>query len=540
MKPNSVIHRYLFRELLPPFGINILFFTFIFLLTEILKITNMIVNYRMGVGVVVRLLMYSMPYFLVFVIPLAVMMSVLLTLLRMSGDNEFIALEACGVSMKRLLPPVLAFCLMGSLLTALTIMEGLPRGRMAFKRLAVEVAKTSVDVGIKERQFNTGFNGVMLYVNAIDPVRRELIDVFIQDERTGETPITIVAPRAFMRVETETARFHLRLLNGTINRVDLDKRISSSTRFDSYDLVLDLNRAISSALDGASDPKDEKEMRLGELWDFLTAYRAENRPLDGRYYEALIEFHKKFSIPFACVALGLVAIPLGIRSRTARRSFGLGLGLVLFLAYYLLLSAGLVFGEAGVYPPLVGMWVPNLVMIGIGLYLLDQTVRNRPLFIERVINAVRWFRQAPTRTDEPESSVFCRPIGGLTSCIGCISRSRRWPCAVCGRSCSRRPWPRPNGGGRCSSAWDSSRRRCRPSPEPNGGFGSTPCPWARSRRPSPCCGAFGSAFPVPGSSCRSPRSRAWKRPAVWPGATSMRSFIFRTTRCFPYPGLSGA
>ena len=57
---------------------------------------------------------------------------------------------------------------------------------------------------------------------------------------------------------------------------------------------------------------------------------------DAPYYSALIEYHRKFSIPAACFALGLLAVPLGVESRRAKRSFGLALGLLMFLFYYLL------------------------------------------------------------------------------------------------------------------------------------------------------------------------------------------------------------
>ena len=110
---------------------------------------------------------------------------------------------------------------------------------------------------------------------------------------------------------------------------------------------------------------------------------------DEQYYTTLIEFHKKFSIPFACIALGILAVPLGVQSESAKRSSGLGLGLVFFLIYYLMLSAGQVFGEAGVYPPAIGMWVPNVVMGGLGLFLVVRTANDRPVKIDSAIDPVR-------------------------------------------------------------------------------------------------------------------------------------------------------
>ena len=91
---------------------------------------------------------------------------------------------------------------------------------------------------------------------------------------------------------------------------------------------------------------------------------------DPDYYKGLLEFHKKFSIPFSCIALGLIAMPLGISAGSRKKSFGLGAGLISLLAYYILLSAGFVFGETGFYPPVIGMWIPNIAIGCTGAFLL--------------------------------------------------------------------------------------------------------------------------------------------------------------------------
>ena len=109
MKLNSIIGRYVFQEMIPPFIINLVFFTFMFLMTRILEITDMFVNYGVNVWTVLKILGFTMPFFLQFIITMSVMMAVLLTFLKMSTDNEIIALKAGGVSLYRLLPPVFLF-----------------------------------------------------------------------------------------------------------------------------------------------------------------------------------------------------------------------------------------------------------------------------------------------------------------------------------------------------------------------------------------------------------------------------------------------
>ncbi len=374
--------------MIPPFVINLLFFNFIFLLTKILDITNMIVNYRISLFDVMLLLIYSMPHFLEFVIPMSVMTTVLLTFFRLSSDNEIVALKAGGVSIYKLLPPVLLFCLIGCMLTGFMTIYGLPWGRLSFKKLTYEVALSNVNIGMKERTFNDNFEGVMLYMNKIDLKNKALIDIFIEDQRTRNIISTIVAPRGEMYSEPDKLLFHLRLHNGTINQVDIENKTVHSITFDTYDINLDLKKSVTTK----KGRKDEKEMNIVEL----NKYLKDTVNKDAKYYAALIEFHRKFSIPFACFALGLLGVPLGVQSKSAKRAFGLGFGLIFFLLYYLMLSAGWVFGEAGVYPPLIGMWMPNIVIGGIGLYLFVRTANDRPVMIDSFLNLFN--RQRRRRT----------------------------------------------------------------------------------------------------------------------------------------------
>ncbi len=389
MKPNAILYRYIIREMLPPFLLNVIFLTFIFLLSRILEITNLIVNYKIGLAPVFRMIIYTMPYFLAYVIPMSVMLAVLLTFLRMSGDNEITALKASGVSLYQMLPPVLTFCLAGCLLTAFMSVYGLPWGRLALKELTFKVIVSNVDIGLKEREFNNSFKRVMLYINKVDIKTRTLIDVFIEDYRSKDHSITVVAPRGRIFSDPEKTAFRLSLYNGAINQVDLKSKSVNTVRFETYDINLNLRESVTGDIEG---PKDEKEMTLAELRQYLE----EVPEKDDRYYTTLMEFHKKFSIPFACIPMGLLAIPLGVRSRIARRSYGLALGLIFFLFYYLLLSVGLVFGETGQYPPIIGMWVPNLVIGCLGVYLFYRTAKDDPVQLDIVDRIVRRFGRIAT------------------------------------------------------------------------------------------------------------------------------------------------
>ena len=383
MKINSIVHRYIFLEMIPPFFISLAFFTFVFLMTKILDITNLIVNYSISMTKIGLLLFYSMPYFLVFVIPMSVLMAVLLTFLRLSNDNEIIALKAGGVSLYRLLPPAMLFCFIGSIATAFMAMYVSPWGRWSARYLVYDVAQSNISIGLKERTFNDSFSGVMLYADKIDIKENSLFNVFIEDSRNDRVVSTIVSPRGALYKNPKDLSYRLRLHNGTINQINIGQKVSNSMKFETYDVILDIRSAIHKAKQDSK--KEEKEMYINELNEYLTTAKHK----DTRYYKSLIQFHNKFSIPFACIAFGILGVPLGVQSKSDRKSYGLVLGLIFFLLYYLLLLMGWILGKSGTFPPLMGSWVPNIVIMVIGLFLLFRTARENPVGIHSVRDVLK-------------------------------------------------------------------------------------------------------------------------------------------------------
>ena len=182
----------------------------------------------------------------------------------------------------------------------------------------------------------------------------------------------------------EKMMYHLVLFNGTIHQTNRKDRSANAISFNTYKLSLDLQKEFEGA---GKRYKRRQEMSIAELRQFM----ADCPEKDEDYYDAQMILHRRFSIPVACLAMSLVAFPLGIQSKTAKRSYGLILCLFFFLLYYVMLTAGYAFGENGAYPPVIGMWLPNLVMGGLGLYFLIQTGRERNLMIEYLIRRLQNF-----------------------------------------------------------------------------------------------------------------------------------------------------
>ena len=390
MKITSIINRYILKEFLAPFAVNVSFFTFIFLMAELIQITNWIVNYSINLTTVLRMILYQIPFLLIFVLPISVMITILLTFLRLSNENEILAIKSGGISIYALLAPAFAFCFIGFVLTMMMSVYGQSKGRAALRELTREVVSSNITIGLTERTFNENFANVVVYVNEIDPQNRTLKDIFIEDRRQPDQDNTVVAPRGEVFNDPQHAVSHLILFNGTIFQVDLKDKVAHSTSFERYDIRLETKRTPANTEEGSQHPK---AMSTGDLYRLVKTANADNE----LYFRALVELHRRFALPFGCFALGLLAVPLGVQSKTAKRSFGIFLGLLFYLLYYLLMSAGKIYGETGAYPPAIGMWLPNFVIGGLGVYFLIRTANERTLKVDVIYSRLRhmlfkWFQ----------------------------------------------------------------------------------------------------------------------------------------------------
>ena len=362
-----------------PFIISLFFLTFVFLMTRIPEITNMVVNYNADILSVAFMVVYTLPRFLEFTIPMSVMISILLTFMRMSQENEILALKGAGVSLYKFLPPVLIFCFSGIFLTMCITIFGVSWGKLSIKKKTIELARSSIDAALQARQFNCELENVMIYVSHVDMKTKALKDVFIEDRRTkGAISISIAPSGKLIRLEDEQV-YTIRLYNGIINQVDVDEKSVSSIQFENYDINIDLNRMNKGS---GKILKDLDEISLVDLIGLIRSGIKDNSHL----IEALMELHEKFSIPFACLSLGLLAFPLGIQSASFRRSSGFGFGISFFLLYYFLLAIGWSAGETGKYPPVLAMWLPNVIMGGVGVFFLVRNAKEKPVLLPVFFN----------------------------------------------------------------------------------------------------------------------------------------------------------
>jgi lipopolysaccharide export system permease protein len=206
---------------------------------------------------------------------------------------------------------------------------------------------------------------MVIYVDRMKSLD-DMEGIFISDERSAKEPYAIAAKRGALTADQRTMDVTLALRDGAIHTLPREEQSYTQMGFDAARLHLD----ISSALVQKGAPgRGFEDMNSRELLREIRRARREGKPTTP--LEA--EFHKRLSIPFACLILGLVGAPLGIRRGRSGKSAGIAVAFLVFLVYYMILGTAANLAETGALPPLPAYWIPNAFMaMAAGLFVIKK------------------------------------------------------------------------------------------------------------------------------------------------------------------------
>lgn len=363
--------KYILREIYSFFFVGLLVFIFIIMATRMIWMTDLLVNQRVSLFQILKIILCLIPQAIVFSMPAVCLMGVLLAFIRLSADNEIVALNAAGISLYQVMTPVILFSLTGYIITSLIAIYGVPWGNRSYRDVIFSIMRSKMDVAIKERIFYEPFEDkIVFYVNSFSSKERTMKDLFVVDSRDQQFTTTIVAKKGKIISSDRSDIVTIRFMDGTIfpNETDFNKA-RSTIKFDTYDLNIDLRDVMSSMVSRERTPK---EMYMGELIENLKKSQGkESVNLIG------IKLFEMFSIPLATFILGLIGAPLGAYLKGRGYSRGIILSLIIFLLYYISFMGVRYICETGIISPSIGVWIPVFLLLFICVYLLVQATNYR-------------------------------------------------------------------------------------------------------------------------------------------------------------------
>jgi len=380
-----ILDRYLIREILPPLVLALVVLTFVLEIPPILQQGQTLIAKGVEWSIVVRLLATLLPQALAVTIPMAVLIGILIGLGRLSADREFVAMQACGISLYRLLRPIALVALAGTAATAYEMIVALPDANQTFRDITFRVVASRVMADVKPRVFFTTFPNRVVYARDVT-AGGAWRDVFLADtSQTGQTTVYF-AQEGRLSVDRAHRLVQLELKNGTRHTTQASKPDEyEGTEFGTILLNLDPQTVFPRP-----PPKGLNEMTIAELRASLAEGVAHGDPGYGARYNLQL----KFALPVACLVLAVIGLALGATSRKDGKlaSFVLGFG-VIFVYYVVLWTSRALAIGSGVVPGLAP-WVPNIVfgVVGIGLMLWRAGSADQPI---RISIPVFWRRAEP-------------------------------------------------------------------------------------------------------------------------------------------------
>jgi LPS export ABC transporter permease LptG/LPS export ABC transporter permease LptF len=365
-----ILDRYILKEVTPSFLLGIGVFTFVLLLNEILRLAQRLVTQSATASETAGILFNLLPSVLCLTIPMGFLLGVLIAFGRLSADSEIVAMRASGVSLYRLLFPILVTAAAGWLATSHLIISVLPDSNQRVRQLLFQVMTSQAGTEVRPRVFYDRLFPNLMFLVMDTPTGAEYWqNVILADLASPDSPRVTFAEEGRLLVNRDERTVSFYLKNAELHQVsqmepgDYQRQVSA-------EIWLPLPTANFFPPEDFDVPRGARELGLGQLH---TAYAETGLPV------YLTEIHKKFSIPFACFVFGVLGLALGIRNRRDGRSWGFVASLSILFVYYLLIDVGESMANNGRLSPLLGMWAANLVMGAAALFLLVRAAREAPI-----------------------------------------------------------------------------------------------------------------------------------------------------------------
>jgi len=370
----KLLDRYIIKEIAYPFLIGLLVYTFVMFMNEILISAELFITQNVPLKTVINLLLYLLPSILAFTFPMSVLMGILAGISRMSSDYEIMALRSAGISLSRLLRPVLLFSLICFIITSYLTLWASPRYNHKFIKTFNQIMLTKTKFQVKPREFYESIPNLVIFIQDKLPTG-EWKNILVNFSNSPKIQRIIFAKKGNLEINRKAQKAILHLQNGLIHSYKIkEPEKYSLTSFSSFKEELDIKNLFIKT----SKEKRVREKDIEELFKSIKKIETRN----SLYNSHLIEIHKKFALPFACIIFAFLGLPLGISVKKGGRTIGFTISLIIILIYYILITAGENLAHDNKISPFLGMWGANIIIGIFGVILFYFSLKEFSLSIK--------------------------------------------------------------------------------------------------------------------------------------------------------------
>lgn len=384
-----ILNRYILKENGGAFILGVILLTFVLMMDRFFDLIDLIIGKGLHPSIVLETMFLSLPFILALTIPMAVLVGTIVAFGRLSHDHELVALQASGIGFFVCQLPVLLAA--GILATSLVLFNNyiLPESNHRMKNLMIDISQKKPAVKIREGIFIPDFAGYQIYIERTDPRRSRIYGVTIYEtEMRGRSRI-ISAADGEIEFSAGKRVFTIALNNGEIHEIDdqyPERSLFLKFKKHTINIPMDMemvrrerefrsDRELSTGamLEAVEELRQEIAARMARIPGSGAKESSRLRmEIDSKRRQVnkyLVEVHKKYAIPVACVVFVLIGAPIGSYLRRGGLGIGMGVSIGFFLLYYVGLVAGEEIADRGIISPWLSMWLPNILLGGAGVLL---------------------------------------------------------------------------------------------------------------------------------------------------------------------------
>jgi LPS export ABC transporter permease LptF/LPS export ABC transporter permease LptG len=363
-----ILTRYILREVIAHALIGAAIFTFVIFTRDLGHILELVVRASAPLPSIAEIFFFTVPVALSYTLPMSVLVGILIGLSRLAADSEITAMRASGMGVWSFLRALSSFVIAAWLIALGNGLYIAPRSQAALGHLEDRLKGSQVSFEIQPRVFYEGFPKYVLYVQDVKSAQGAAVwkGVFMADLSDASNPRITLAKEGIVVSEGQD-RLHLHLIDGSAHETNpkdpADYHIST---FQQTDIPIDLP---------STENKPDESLPAGVMGTWALLEKSHHvDPISARWY--LIEFHRRFALPTACLVLALVGIPLGLSSKKSGKSGGFVLTILLVFSYYVVSLVGVSLARQGKVSPWFGAWLADFVCLALALFLLRQAERR--------------------------------------------------------------------------------------------------------------------------------------------------------------------
>lgn len=360
----KIIDRYMAKGFLAPFAWCTILFIVMAIIIDVFSFIDDIVKFKIPIASLAAFYFYYMPTIFLQVVPMAALLSTIYLLSNLNKNSEIIAMKSSGISLWRILSPLLA---LGFLISSFVFMIN-DKVNPVFSRTAnyirrEELEKTKVK-DTKDRIIKNvaiyGIGNRIIFARNYDTENKTLADVIIHEHDTSENLTSKITAQA--GAWTKDGWNFTKVIRYTI---DNSGRILKEPEF--FDeKIIPLKERPS---DFAANEWKSDYVSYNELKSYINNFQNTGSKLTRGLS---VDLYYKTAFPFISLIIILIGAPFAIVNTRGGALMGIGMSIVIGLLYYATIAIFLAFGKAGLLPPIIAAWIGNVGFAVWGVHLIRK------------------------------------------------------------------------------------------------------------------------------------------------------------------------